>query len=127
MFLPLGAAVDVGSVALAVANDVDKKTSRNTVTELSKLGGSSLGAAAFVKGGMILGSIWMPGLGTIIGGAVGGVVGSVVGLVTSNYAVNSIADRYDYNLEWKNCSCCGKLFKARVYLGEDMCEKCREN
>jgi hypothetical protein len=80
-------------------------------------------------GGAALGTLLLPGVGTVVGGIVGAISGSIVGSYGINYIVDNVGDVYSYDLIEKICRCCGKRFKARKYLGEKdkmLCPECEK-
>jgi hypothetical protein len=60
----------------------------------------------------------MPGVGTIIGGILGAINGANGGSYCARYIVNSVGDKYNYDIVTKACEVCCSEYIVRKYLNE---------
>lgn len=124
--IPLAIAIDTVRTGIAVASDIKKGTTRNTVSTVANVAGGWAGGYGGATGGAAIGTAFLPGLGTIIGGILGGLTGGIGGSVYAGVLIDTIGDDCNYDMLEIKCENCGVRFKARVYLGETNCIKCRE-
>ncbi len=119
--------IDLVRTGYSAKNDYSKGTTRNTVNTVANIAGGWAGGYGGAMGGAALGTAIFPGIGTIVGGICGAVGGSFGAAELGSAIVDKVGDKYEYDIKMKKCSVCGQEFKARVYLGEDKCDDCRQD
>uniref|UniRef100_A0A7E4VV03 Gly-zipper_Omp domain-containing protein n=1 Tax=Panagrellus redivivus TaxID=6233 RepID=A0A7E4VV03_PANRE len=80
--------------------DVKNGTTRNTITTVVTIAGSWIGDIGGAMIGATIGTYFLPGMRTLIGGLVGGIVGGVGGYFGADAVVNAVADAANYNVEY---------------------------
>ena len=124
-----GPVVSVGRVGKSVYDDVENKTTRNTVDTTVSVGAGAGGAAVGAEEGAAIGTILFPetfGLGTVVGSLIGGAVGGGATSRAVSAGQELLEDGLNYNIEVWHCKDCGRDFKVRKYKGEKAtaCPKC---
>jgi len=130
VLVPVAIAMDVVQGGVAIAEDFDNGTTRNTVETSASIAGGWGGGFAGASGGAALGTAIFPGIGTIVGGILGGVAGGVGGSVGAQKTVQAISDACEYDIEWgdKPCRRCNRRYQYRKYQKKDdgYCDECRK-
>ena len=70
-----------------------KQLAKNTAVSATGMGVGMVGAGAGATAGAELGTLIMPGPGTVVGGIVGGIAGGIAGAVAGSAGADAIADR----------------------------------
>lgn len=130
VLVPVAIAMDAVQGGMAIADDFNHGTTRNTVETTASIAGGWGGGFGGAASGAALGTAAFPGIGAIVGGIVGGIAGGVGGSVGAQKTVQAIGDACEYNIEWANKSChpCGKRYQYRKYQRKDdgYCDECRK-
>ena len=131
VLIPVAIAMDAVQGGMAIADDYDYGTTRNTVETSASIAGGWGGGFGGAAGGASIGTAIFPGIGTIVGGIVGGIAGAMSGSVGAQKAVEAIGDACEYNIEWARNPCrrCGKRYQYRKYQRKDdgYCDECRKS
>jgi hypothetical protein len=128
VLLPVAIAMDTVQAGMAVYDDVNHGTSRNTVESAISIAGGWVGGNAGAYGGAALGTAVFAGVGTIVGGIVGGVAGGIAGGLGASTVTDAIADAAEYDIvdAPRPCKKCGRRYKYRKYQRKDngYCDEC---
>lgn len=128
--LPVSIIYDIYRTSHAIKIDRKYGSTRNTAETLSEISGGYVGAYGGASAGAAVGTTVYPGLGTLIGGIIGGISGGISGALGLRYLADICGNIFKYNIDVIVCKKCKKQFLVRRYqgeIGEDYCEKCRND
>lgn len=130
MLLPIAIAMDVVQGGIAIAEDIDNGTIRNTVETSASIAGGWGGGFGGAAGGAAVGTAVFPGIGTIVGGLIGGIAGGIGGSIGAQKTVQFFGDKCNLDVEWgkKPCRRCRRRYQYRKYQRKDdgFCDQCRK-
>ena len=117
---------DIHNTVCSVSEDYEKGTSRNTAECATEIAGSFAGGTIGAAGGASLGTLVLPGIGTITGGLIGSIVGGFSAGRGSSAAAKTVFDKLDYNIAYFKCNRCFLRFDVKLYKNSNTaCPRCR--
>lgn len=121
-------ALDAGRIGYNVYLDCKNQSTRNTIKAVLNIFMSSIGGVGGFHLGCFLGTMVLPGIGTLIGALLIGILGGVGLGMGGDYACDYVLDQLRWDIYKLTCKSCDRVFEHRQYEHghQTMCPECRD-